>query len=603
MIALRKIYSFFGHNPGTLLLHFSFLLIIAGGLVTFFCREAGSIHLLPGQTSDTYVSEKDGLRHPLPQPVTLANFRVDHYPGGIIPRDYISLLAIGSDTITVSMNHIHKWEGFRLMQSGFDPEGGSIIAVSHDPIGTWLVYSGFIAFTVGGLLMMLKSGGRFCRLLGKSVLIFLFTLSLPIETRGEKVAGIPRETADSLGRREVVYNGSYVTFNTLARDVLTKVSGKPSYRGLTAEQVLLSFRLYPEVWKDIPIIRIKDKELAYYLGVTGKYAALSDLFDKEGNYRLTPLLEKDDSRIVAELDEKAGILLTLLSGQLIEPVPENAVHLPEWRITLELLYNRLPLSTLLFIILFCGTFLFLSAGLFGKRKEFVLTIGKVALCSAFSVGLLEFTLQWILAGRLPVSNTFETLEFAIVVVLAVILFGVKRTVDPESRRIMTGGGMLICATLAFVAHLVEMNPVITPLMPVLHSPWLSIHVSIIMTAYALFLMTAVNSACALLRPDESEELRRLSTLLLYPGVWFLGIGIATGSVWAAISWGHYWSWDPKETWALITLLVYVLPLHQRVFKKRRHKGNRAFHLYLLLAILTVAMTYFGVNFLNSRHAY
>ena len=182
----------------------------------------------------------------------------------------------------------------------------------------------------------------------------------------------------------------------------------------------------------------------------------------------------------------------------------------------------MPLSTLLFIILFCGAFLFLSAGLFGKR---------------------------------------------------------------------------------IVAHLVEMNPVVTPLMPVLHSPWLSIHVSVIMTAYSLLLLTAVNSVSALVRPSDSVELRRLSTLLLYPGVWLLGLGIATGSVWAAISWGRYWSWDPKETWALITLLVYALPLHQKVFKKRRHKGNRAFHLYLLLAILTVAMTYFGVNFLNSRHAY
>ena len=400
--------------------------------------------------------------------------------------------------------------------------------------------------------MMLMPGGRFRRLLAKSGLILLFLLSMPMEARCGKAAGIPRETADSLARRQVIYNGSYVTFNTLARDVLTKVSGKPSYRGLTAEQVLVSFRLYPDVWKDIPLIRIKDKALASSLGLTGKYASLSDLFDKEGNYRITPLLEKEGGRNVAELDEKAGILLTLLSGQLIEPLPADAEPLPEWRVSLELLYNRLPLSTLLFIILFCGAFLFLSAGLFGKRKEIVLTIGKVALCSAFSVGLSEFSLQWILAGRLPVSNTFETLEFAVVIALAVISAGLRRIADPESRRIVVGG---------------------------------------------------VNSVSSLVRPSDSVELRRLSTLLLYSGVWLLGLGIATGSIWAAISWGRYWSWDPKETWALITLLVYALPLHQRVFKKRRHKGNRAFHLYLLLAILTVAMTYFGVNFLNSRHAY
>ena len=99
------------------------------------------------------------------------------------------------------------------------------------------------------------------------------------------------------------------------------------------------------------------------------------------------------------------------------------------------------------------------------------------------------------------------------------------------------------------------------------------------------------------------EMRRRSLLLLYPGVWLLGLGIFTGAIWANVSWGSYWSWDPKETWALVTFLIYSLPLHNHVFNKKDRGGNRNFHLYLLLALLSVGMTYFGVNYLDSMHAY
>ncbi len=102
--------------------------------------------------------------------------------------------------------------------------------------------------------------------------------------------------------------------------------------------------------------------------------------------------------------------------------------------------------------------------------------------------------------------------------------------------------------------------------------------------------------------EKSEKLRDLSTVLLYPAVFLLTFGIFLGAVWANISWGNYWAWDPKETWALITLLIYSVPLHQKSLGFLRNP--KAFHLYCMLAFLSVLVTYFGVNMiLGGMHSY
>ena len=93
--------------------------------------------------------------------------------------------------------------------------------------------------------------------------------------------------------------------------------------------------------------------------------------------------------------------------------------------------------------------------------------------------------------------------------------------------------------------------------------------------------------------------RKLNLILLYPAVTLLTIGIIIGAIWANISWGNYWSWDPKEVWALITLIIYAIPLHRGLLQR-----PRAFHLYCLRAFLSVVITYFGVNLiLGGVHAY
>lgn len=144
-----------------------------------------------------------------------------------------------------------------------------------------------------------------------------------------------------------------------------------------------------------------------------------------------------------------------------------------------------------------------------------------------------------------------------------------------------------------------------PLLPVLRSPFFSLHISTIVTSYALLFSILVVGIIALVKPKDKtrmERLKELSTAMLYPAVALLAIGIFIGAVWANVSWGNYWSWDPKEVWALITLFIYAAPLYGKLWKS--FQKPLFFHIYGILAFLSVLITYFGVNMLlGGVHAY
>ena len=143
-----------------------------------------------------------------------------------------------------------------------------------------------------------------------------------------------------------------------------------------------------------------------------------------------------------------------------------------------------------------------------------------------------------------------------------------------------------------------------PLLPVLRSPLLWIHVVSMIICYAIFALVAVIGMVGLFLPAESarKRLQTISLIVLYPAVFLLAFGTFLGAVWANISWGNYWAWDPKETWALITLLVYSLALHGGSLKVLQKP--RVFHAYCIIAILSVLITYFGVNLiLGGIHSY
>ena len=170
-------------------------------------------------------------------------------------------------------------------------------------------------------------------------------------------------------------------------------------------------------------------------------------------------------------------------------------------------------------------------------------------------------------------------------------------------------GLLMTGFVLLVQMMGGSNPPVTHLMPVLSSPLLSLHVTVIMMAYALLFFVMLNGITAVVvRLTQRNNLayisrlHNLSQLLLYPSVALLTVGIFIGAVWVNISWGNYWSWDPKEVWALITLFVYLIPLHSTFFTQENRPMR--FHIYAIFAFLSVIITYFGVNLiLGGMHSY
>lgn len=238
-------------------------------------------------------------------------------------------------------------------------------------------------------------------------------------------------------------------------------------------------------------------------------------------------------------------------------------------------------------------------------------MGKRALLTMYAIMLLCFgvltwclALRWIIGGTVPMSNGYETmLLLAWIIMLVSIAVGRRFP-------IMLTFGFLLSGFFLLVAYISNMDPKITHIMPVLQSPLLSIHVGVIMMSYALLALTFLCSLTATLlyiaKRDRSREqvmsLALLSRLLLFPSITALGLGIFIGAIWANISWGDYWSWDPKETWALITMLVYAVPLHTETVPSI--SKPMAYHFYMMFAFLTLLMTYFGVNYLlGGMHSY
>ena len=266
----------------------------------------------------------------------------------------------------------------------------------------------------------------------------------------------------------------------------------------------------------------------------------------------------------------------------------------------EYIYNKVPFTTILFIVNF--TLGFLTLGFFiwqmrcCRRLRLVSSVFFILFLVSFYGLIVTLCLRWVITGHVPLSNGYETMLMLAWLTMLLSLFVYRRF------PIALTFGFLLSGFFLLVSHIGQMDPQIGRLMPVLNSPLLSIHVSVIMTAFALLSMTFICGLTALCLPSQREQLQLLSRLFLYPALTMLGLGIFIGAIWANISWGTYWSWDPKETWALITFMVYAVVVHSQtlpIFLR-----PLAYHVYMTAAFLTILMTYFGVNyFLGGMHSY
>ena len=244
----------------------------------------------------------------------------------------------------------------------------------------------------------------------------------------------------------------------------------------------------------------------------------------------------------------------------------------------------------------------------GDRLPKIARLAGLALYGlSFAAITLCLALRWVASGRVPMGNGYETMLLLAWLVMLAALVAVRRF------SIVLPFGLLLSGFFLLVSHISYMDPQITHLMPVLNSPLLSLHVSVIMMSFALLSLTFLCAVTAMLLrlfrgraaaglAGQQERLALLSRLMLYPALALLGVGIFVGAVWANVSWGSYWNWDAKEVWGLITFMVYAIAAHDGSLPFLRRPSG--YHAFMAAAFLTIVMTYFGVNYwLGGMHSY
>ena len=687
----------------TLALHLSFIIILAGALLTHISAKRGMIHLRIGQPTDTYMAqdEEQGMKEEqLPFSLCLKEFETKMHDGTNAAADYSSKFTItdGDETCEgeVSMNNIYSHRSYRLYQSSYDEDGkGSVLAINADPYGIPVTYTGYALLFISLVWMLIDPKGGYRKLLKspllkKGTLMVALILSMGnIQTlHAESATGnlqnavLPKETAEKFGELHILYNDRICPVQTFALDFCKKIYGARSYQGLTAEQVLSGWVFYGNVWANEPFIKIKSGEMKTAMNLPD-YASLNTFFNREmGGYTIGPYVQEyyngqqdkfhqqaadidGKIQIIMELREgislkvlpytftknvkatknhpfiKAGTttwfspvdklpqaveqqhalyiknVFSLLNGDVkagnISRVNEFFVKMKKYQevssgnslptntqYKAERINNAFPFATILFMANLTLGFIALFYTIYRMTKKREIKALNIALPILIGVSFLALTfglaLRWIISGNIPMSNGYESmLTVAWFVMLISILMQLRI-------RLVMVFGFLLSGFFLLVSHINQMDPAIGQMMPVLNSPLLSIHVSIIMMSYALLSLTFLCGVMGIFLRSHGEELQALSRVFLYPALATMGFGIFIGAIWANVSWGNYWSWDSKETWALITFMIYAVVAHTQslpLFRK-----PLAYHVYMTLAFLSIVMTYFGVNyFLTGMHSY
>lgn len=680
-IVLRKNKS--NISTSVLMVHASFLVILLGAFTSWNMAESGTIHLRQNETTST-MKDEEGKTKELGFEVSLKNFNVVNYPGTDAPMDYVTMLTANTQEIKVSMNNIGSFNGYRFIQSGYDSDmQGTTLGVYHDPWGIGITYTGYALLFISLIATMVSKKTRIRHLYRKAlslqgakawaVTALLAVSSFATSANAQEMVKIDGDIADDFGKICVLYNSRITPINTVATSFVTKLCGKPTWDGLSSNQVFAGWIFDVPYWETVKMIEIKEKKAQELLGINGKWASFDDFWDNYNNYKLDAPLKKaykdGDTKLQKQLrdaDEKFNIIRMLYGGEMLKMFPYagkqghmqwfapgqplgnlkldekelvfikksmdylaesiitgdkaraeeiakkiysyqhvrgKAVVPTKFRIYTETFYNktnaqRLPVMLYLTLSLLLAIVSTLSLN--NEKQKKTRLVSSVLTWVMLIHTTLLLALRWFVSGHLPMSNGYETMQFMAWATLIVTLVMQKRFLPVKQF------GPLLSSFALLVAMITDGNPQITQLMPVLQSPLLSVHVMVIMFSYALFGLTALIGLQGLIahhrkQEEKEQQLAALSQFLLYPAVALIAIGIFIGAIWANVSWGRYWSWDSKETWALITMLIYSAPLHAEIkwLRKAQHM-----HIYMLLAFLSVLMTYFGVNyFLSGMHSY
>ena len=628
-------------KPPLLMIYASVLLMLAGGAATSWVGVHGSMTLQPGKPTAAF--DDNGRTRELPFSMTLESFEVVPYSGTRSPMDFVSHVVCDGQRSDISMNRILRHDGYRFYQEDYGDDGSSTLSVAHDPWGIGLTYAGYGLLMAGLVLLMAGRRGPYRRWLRGGALALTLVLASQASATPNT---IPRAEADAMGRMYVMYKGRICPLQTMAKDFTTKLTGSATYKGLTPEQVLAGWMFYYDQWIDEPMIKVKG-EASVMAGA--KRVSLSRLHFLD-TMTVGPLSDKN----LRGANEKYNLVKMLAGGRLLKLFPvdggwygqndelpmsvadsdymfirlwqsycQELVTKADWkglayvfdktriyqtqhsqgcpvgaRLKAERLYNAMTTGKWLAMVsITLGLAVFATSLLMQARRRKLpraIRIGALAWTVLLTAWLLAtMVLRWVAGGHAPMAGGFDSMNL-MAIVIGLVALGLSHR-HPTALPI----GMLTMGFCLLVAMMSGSNPPVTNLMPVLNSPLLTLHVAVIMCSYALFFFVMLGGVAGLL--VDGATYRRLNLLMLYPAVALLSLGIIIGAVWANISWGTYWSWDPKETWALITLLIYALPL---IDGGHAIKSDRAFNTYCMLAFLSVAITYFGVNLLlGGMHSY
>ena len=475
--------------------------------------------------------------------------------------------------------------------------------------------------------------------------------------------------------------------HTLNREIIQKLSGKASFLGMNADQLVLGMLSKPDVWKDVKIIKVQTPKLKKFLGVdvNEKYIAFSEVF-RNGEYLLAAEAEKalqtkpiergTYERDIINLDERLNIMYSVFNGSLLNIYPrvknenlenDNAkwyspleaiqsfggenqkaietitrgfvnsvveanwneankfidmislyqekvgsdVIIPKSKVESEIWFDKLDIFfkltlayILLGIVMLVVAFVVIFKPNFNPKKA--TTIFFVVLAILFGLHTFGMGYRWVLSGHAPWSNIYETLVYISwsAIFAGVIFF--RRSL------LALSAAVIIAGIFMFTAHLTDVDPQITNLVPVLKSYWLTIHVSILTASYGFFGLSAILGFLTLImfifrknRPhvdDIIKHVTAINEISLIIGLAAITVGNFLGGVWANESWGRYWGWDPKETWAYVSIVVYAIVVHLRFVKPLATPF--VFATASLLAFASILMTYLGVNFyLSGMHSY
>ena len=651
---------------GFLMTHSSLVLILIGAAVSFFFKTEGQLALWEGESSTSFLAYKEtgpgavGVPHELPFAVKLHDFQIDTYQGTMRPAMFRSKVEVTdgasgtSFPYDVQMNHELSYRGWSLFQSSYKQEGGremTVLSVARDP-GQPIVFVGYVLL-IAGMCTVLATRIAQARAVGAPGIGNGRASAAPVGRAtaaaialilaGSGTAAAATSDPDALRRLPVQHDGRVMPLDTLAREGVWKVTGYRSWNGMDPVATVLAWTLDPTNWADTPVVKIGSSELAVAAGWPPEttHASFLQLVRNPGVMNLISQARQDAEQEkprhgVVQDAEKLEARLVWLKGFLdresIRPIPDAANPNARWgvpehlhgaddfaallggarpagwlapgAIERELAYNSVRPTRIAWWILAAA--LVASIVAWNRQKRWLDAVSLLGLAAGFGVMTWGIATRWAIAGRIPASNMYESLLF---LGWGVGLFALIAFLAIRNRIVVANANAMALLTMA-LTDLLPIDAFVHPVPPVLSgTPWLAIHVPIIMISYSVLALGVVFAhmqiGVSIFAPRKTDLVAKMGELLYWythVGSILLIAGILTGSIWAASSWGRYWGWDPKEVWSLVAFLAYIAILHARF---DRQIGSFGIAAWSIVAFQTILMTYLGVNFVLTAglHSY